>query len=130
MRMCEGRPGAKWSNLEGGGIEASVCRARRDIGGCRDSGDGRRRSSPPDCHGAGRLEGPGPDRGRGESHRLQGARPAGGRLLLARVRGDPRRRHRGHAARRHPIGIGAGAATDGQALVFHHLLGNRDGATN
>ena len=59
----------------------------------------------------------------------RGARAAGSRLLCARVRGDPERRHRrADGNDRDPRDRDRrGPATDGQVLVFHDLLGIRDG---
>ena len=91
MRLVK-EAGCEAVKLEGGG-PSSVSRARAIVER-RHPRDGPRRPHAPDRDRARRLEGPGPHRGRRRADRRAGARAAGGGLLRARVRGDPRRRHR------------------------------------
>ena len=97
MRMVK-EAGCEAVKLEGGG-PSSVSRARAIVAAGHPR-DGPRRPHAADRDRARRLEGPGPHRGRGRADRRRGAGAAGGGLLRARVRGDPRRRHRGADAAR------------------------------
>ena len=126
MRMVK-EAGCEAVKLEGGG-PGPASRARAIIGAGIPV-MGRRALTPAKLHRARRLEGPGPHRQGRRADRLRGARPAGQRLLRARVRGDPERRHRGADAphrgprdrhRRRPGHRRAGARVP-------RLLGIRDG---
>jgi 3-methyl-2-oxobutanoate hydroxymethyltransferase len=85
--------------------------------------------TPQTATALGRLPRAGAVRGRRRADRPRGPRPPGGGLLLARLRGDPHRRgrraHGAHGGARHRHR--GGTATDGQVLVFHDLLGIREG---
>ena len=96
MRMVK-EAGCEAVKLEGGGRLGQPRARDRERGHPRD---GPRRPHPADRHRARRLEGSGPHRGGGRPDRRRGARPAGGRLLRARVRGHPQRRDRGADAAR------------------------------
>ena len=75
-------------------IEGSARARARAIVTRRRAGDGPRRPDAADRHGARRLPRPGPHGGACARGARRGARAAGGRLLLDRLRGDPGRRHR------------------------------------
>ena len=91
---------------EGGGLRRREDRARRHLRragararGCRDPRHGPCGAHAADGHRARRLPLPGPDRRTGAGRAPRCARAPGGRLLRARLRGDPKRAHRGdHAA--------------------------------
>ena len=127
MRMVK-EAGCEVVKLEGGG-EASVRRARAIVGAGIPV-MGHVGLTPQTSTALGGWKAQGRTAARRRADRRRGARAAGGRLLRARVRGDPQRGHRGADAASCEIpviGIGAGPATDGQVLVFHDLLGIRDG---
>ena len=114
--------------LEGGGASR---RARAGDRRGRHPGHGPRRPDAADLDRARRLQGPGPHAPRPRARSPQEAlalQEAGCFAIVFEA--IPSRRHRGaHVAMEIPvIGIGAGPATDGQVLVFHDLLGIREGA--
>ena len=112
-------------------IGAAVGRARPRDRPRRDPRDGPRRPHAADRHRARRLQGAGTDGAEAVQVRRRRARASGGGLLRDRVRGGARGGHRDLMRKLEVpvIGIGAGAATDGQVLVFHDLLGLYTGHT-
>ena len=88
---------------QGGRLRRGEARGRRRDAGragardraCRHPRDGPCRPDAADVDRARRLQGAGPQRRRGQPDRARGAGASGGRLFLARLRGDPLGRRAG-----------------------------------
>ena len=123
---------------QGGRLRRRQARGRRrGLGqaGARDRRRGHprhgpRRPDPPDLDGARRLEGAGPHRRRGSpdrATRLWHCRTPGCFAIVFEAIPSAVTDELMPLLDIPVIGIGAGPATDGQVLVFHDLLGIRDG---
>ena len=115
--------------LEGGGPAPAQSRARAIIG-AGIPGHGTRRADPAELDRARRLEGPGPHRRRRrrESPPRRLALQGSGcfAIVFEAIPSAVTKELMPHIEVP-VIGIGAGPDTDGQVLVFHDLLGIRDG---
>ena len=127
MRMVK-EAGCEAVKLEGGG-EASVKRARAIVGAGIPV-MGHVGPDAADLDRARRLEGPGPHRRarpRGSPREALALQEAGCFALVFEAIPSAVTEELMPRIEIPVIGIGAGAATDGQVLVFHDLLGIRDG---
>ncbi len=127
MRMVK-EAGCDVVKLEGGG-EASVQPGPRDRRRGHP-GDGPRRPHAPDLDRPRRLEGPGPHRRRrprASPREALALQEVGCFALVFEAIPSAVTEELMGLLEIPVIGIGAGPATDGQVLVFHDLLGIRDG---